>query len=108
MERSAQLRRLADADRSYLAAQLGGGAACELRWVSVPSERLVRLFVLGRVEAATRVEAQQRGGLQRGHVSESGRDNFGPGRQFQAHQGQREGVGVVGAGHYVRAAQVFA
>jgi len=53
-------------------------------------------------------QAQQRGSFQRGHVGEGRHDNLGPGGQLQAHQGQGQGVGPVGAGHHVGAAQVGA
>ena len=53
-------------------------------------------------------QAQQGGGFQRGHVGESGNDDFGPGRQVQTHERQRERIGAIGAGNNVRAAQVLA
>lgn len=59
LERGALLRALVDADRAYLAAQLGTDSALELRWTSASDQGLVRVDVLGRLSARSSDEAIQ-------------------------------------------------
>ncbi|SER33250.1 ATP-binding protein [Microlunatus flavus] len=59
MDRGAAQQTLLDADRSYLAAQLGGLGACEFRWISRRVEPTVRLYVLGRTRSGTRESVLQ-------------------------------------------------
>ena len=73
---------------------------CYSRWVDVESA--------GQHVHQHRFQAQQRRRFQRSHVGEGGDNDLGPGGQFQAHQGQGEGIGAVGAGHYAGAAEVRA
>lgn len=47
MDRGTRSRAVLEADRDYLAAQLGADNPVELRWTSVPSDRRVQLHVLG-------------------------------------------------------------
>ncbi len=55
--RREQLQVILDADRAYLAAQLGGESPVELRWLVVPGQETIRMAVLGKVTAPTRAEA---------------------------------------------------
>ena len=59
LDRASLLRTALEADRSYLAAQLGGDASVELRWTAVPGETVVRLDVLGTLSAGSEGEAVQ-------------------------------------------------
>ena len=67
-DRETLLRNAFDADRAYLAGQLGSDSAIELRWSSQPDEHSVRLDVLGQLMAESAEEARRRALLARARL----------------------------------------
>lgn len=57
LDRASLLGVVAEADRGYLATQLGADASVELRWSSIPGGGMGRLDVLGTLSASSEAEA---------------------------------------------------